>query len=255
MGTVRFERESAIAWIVLDNPAKLNAVDSGMSAQIAQAFDTIETDPAIRVGIITGAGEHFSTGGDMSAYVAGGVLGEEGSGQPAGIPKPDGITKPMIAAIQGYCLAGGFGLAIGCDLRVAARGARMGPSGLKRGVVPGAQQTERLVKLVPFGKALEILLMARYIDTDEAHAIGLVQRVVEPGHLLEAAREWAQVIAGFSPRAVADTKKLAYEALTMEWKASFEHGKAVMQRSFQTEDGKEGFRAFLEKRKPVFTGR
>jgi enoyl-CoA hydratase/carnithine racemase len=256
MGTVKFEREGPLAWIVLDNQAKMNAVNAQMARQIAEAFEEVERNPEIHVAIITGAGDKaFSSGGDISAYVAGGVLGEEGSGQPAGIPKPDVLTKPVIAAIRGYCLAGGFGLAIGCDLRIASTDARMGPSGLKRGVVPGAQQTERLVKLVPFGKALEILLMSKQIDAQEALDIGLVQRVVPPDQLLAAAREWGNTIAAFSPRAVVDTKKLAYDCLTMNWKESFEHGKGVMQRSFQTEDGREGFSAFLEKRQPKFTGR
>ncbi len=256
METVRFEREGPLAWIILDNQAKLNAVNAKMAQQITEAFQEIERNPDIRVAIVAGAGEKaFSTGGEMGSYVSGGVLGDEGSGQPAGIPKPDVLTKPIIAAIRGYCLAGGFGLAIGCDLRIASTDAKMGPSGLKRGVVPGAQQTERLVKLVPFGKALEILLLAKYIGAQEALDIGLVQRVVEPDQLIAAAREWGQTIAAFSPRAVLDTKKLAYECLTMAWKESFEHGKGVMQRSFQTEDGKEGFRAFLEKREPRFTGR
>ena len=256
MGTVRFEREGPIAWITLDNPAKLNAINSEMARQIREAFEEIETNPDIRVAVIKGAGDKaFSTGGDMSGYVAANVLGDEGSGEPASIPKPDLVTKPIIAAIHGYCLAGAFGLAIGCDLRVAATNAQMGPSGLKRGVVPGAQQTERLVKLVPFGKALEILLLSRFIGAQEALTCGLVQRVVDPAELIAAAREWANTIAAFSPRAVRDTKKLAYDALTMEWKASFEHGKDVMKSSFQTEDGKEGFRAFLEKRPPQFTGR
>ena len=256
MGTVHFRQDGAIAWVTLDNQEKLNAVNSAMSTQIAQAYEEIERNDAIRVAVFSGAGEKaFSTGGEMGSYVAGGVLGSAGSGQPAGIPKADRLTKPVIAAIRGYCVAGGFGLALSCDLRIAATDAKMGPSGLKRGVVPAAQQTERLVKLVPFGKALEILLLARYVDAAEALSIGLVQKVVEPAKLLDAAREWAETIAGFSPTAVRETKQLAYAAMPMEWAASFKLGAEVMERSFRTEDGREGFSAFLEGRDARFTGR
>ncbi len=255
MGEVHFRREGAVAWVVLDNQEKLNAVDSKMSKQLREAFDEIEANPEIRVGVITGAGEKaFSTGGEMGSYVKGGVLGQEGSGQPSGIPKAD-ISKPLIAAIRGYCVAGAFGLALSCDLRILGSDARIGPSGLKRGVVPAAQQTERLVKLVPFGKALEILLMSRFIEAEEALAIGLVQRVVEPDQVIAAAQEWAEIIAGFSPTAVQETKKLAYQALAMDWEDSFKLGAEVMQRSFQSEDGKEGFTAFLEGRTAKFSGR
>lgn len=255
MSEVRFEREGAIAWITLDNPAKLNAIDAGMGQRLADAYREIDANPEIRVAVLTGAGEKaFSTGGDMSGYVSG-ALGAEGTGEPAPLPKPDKLAKPVIAAIRGHCLAGAFGLALACDLRIVATDVKMGPSGLKRGVVPGSQQTERLVKLVPFGKALEILLLSRYIGADEALACGLVQRVVPPDQLLAAAREWAETIAGFSPRAIRDTKKLAYDTLTMQWEEAIAHGKGVMKQSFQTEDGLEGFRAFLEKRAPNFTGR
>jgi enoyl-CoA hydratase/carnithine racemase len=247
MGKVLFEQKGTVAWMTIDNQAKLNAVDAEMSAQIAEAYREIEDNPGIRVAVVTGAGEKaFSTGGEMGSYVAGGVVGSDGSGQPAGIPKPDTLSKPIIAAIRGYCIAGGF--------RIAATDARMGPSGLKRGVVPAAQQTERLVKLVPFGKALEILLLARYVEADEALAIGLVQKVVAPDQVVPTAAAWAEIIAGFSPTAVRQTKKLAYDAMPMPWADAFALGARVMEESFRTEDGREGFSAFLENRAPRFTG-
>lgn len=255
MGEIHFLREGAIAHLIIDNQPKLNAVDTHMSRQLKQAFETIEADDDIRVGIISGAGERaFSTGGEMGSYVAGGVVGADGSGAPTGIPKPSFVTKPLIAAIHGYCLAGAFGLALACDLRIVATDTKMGPSGLKRGVVPAAQQTERLVKLVPFGKALEILLLARYVEAQEAVSIGLVQAITEPGKVVEKAFEWARAIAAFSPVAVRETKKLAYAAMPMGWEESFALGAEVMQKSFQSEDGREGFTAFLEKRAATFTG-
>jgi enoyl-CoA hydratase/carnithine racemase len=255
MGRVIFEQKGPVAWMTIDNQAKLNAVNAEMSGQIVEAYREIEGNPSIRVAVVTGAGEKaFSTGGEMGSYVAGGVLGADGSGRPAGIPKPDKLSKPLIAAIRGYCIAGGFGLALGCDLRIAGSDARMGPSGLKRGVVPAAQQTERLVKLVPFGKALEILLLARYVEAEEALAIGLVQKVVPPVEVVSTAAAWAEIIAGFSPTAVQQTKKLAYDAMPMPWADAFALGAKVMEESFRTEDGREGFTAFLENRAPKFTG-
>ena len=255
MPEIHFLREGAIAHLVIDNQSKLNAVDSHMSKQLKEAFETIEADDDIRVGIISGAGDKaFSTGGEMGSYVAGGVVGSDGSGAPAGIPKPSFVTKSLIAAVRGYCVAGGFGLALTCDLRVVGTDVKMGPSGLKRGVVPAAQQTERLVKLEPFGKALEILLLAKYVDAKEAVEIGLAQVAVDPDKVVEKAFEWARIIAEFSPTAVRETKKLAYAALPMGWDESFALGAEVMQASFKSEDGKEGFSAFLEKRSAKFSG-
>lgn len=254
MPEARLEREGAIAWLILDNQEKLNAVDGAMSAQIREAYLEIESNPEIRVAIIRGAGEKaFSSGGDMKTYLDRGVLGTGGTGKPYGIQKPVDITKPVIAAICGHCLAGGFGLALACDLRIAGTNLRMGPTNLKRGMVPAAQQTERLVKLVPFGKAMEILLLSRAIDAQEALAIGLVQRVVEPSEVASEARAWAQIIAACPPGAVSMTKKLAYDSVDLGWKESFAMGAAVMENSYKTDEGREGFLAFFDKRRPDYS--
>ncbi|MEP3330354.1 enoyl-CoA hydratase/isomerase family protein [Sedimentitalea sp.] len=249
MPEVRLEREGHIAWLILDNPDKRNAVNGKMSQQIKDAYKKIESNPDIRVVIITGVGDKaFCSGGDMSTYLERGVLGKDGTGKPYGILKPTEITKPIIAAMKGYCLAGGFGLALACDLRIADTNLRMGPSALKRGLVPAAQQAERLVKLVPFGKALEILLLSKYVDAQEALDLGLVQHVVETDEVLNVAKEWAEIIASYPPEAVRETKKMAYETLVMDWEKSFKYGAEVMEKSYKTDQGRDGFVAYFDKR-------
>jgi len=249
VGEVRFEVQDAVATIVLDNPAKRNAVDATMSVQLAEAYREVESDDRIRVAIITGAGDlAFCSGGDIASYLAGNVVGTSGTGQRTPLPKPWKIWKPFVAAIRGACVGGGFGLALACDLRVAALDAKIGPSGLRRGAIPGGQQTQRLIRLVSMSKALEILLLSEYISGEEAARIGLAQRAVPDAEVLPVAREWAARIASFSPSAVQTTKRLAYLGLDKSWDDAFEWEEHLTVESFKTADAREGFAAFNEHR-------
>jgi enoyl-CoA hydratase/carnithine racemase len=249
VGEVRFEVKNAVATITLDNTAKRNAVDATMSPQLDEAYRKVESDDRIRVAIITGEGDlAFCSGGDIASYLDGNVVGAGGTGQRTPLPKPWKIWKPFIAAIRGACVGGGFGLALACDLRVAALDARIGPSGLRRGAIPGGQQTQRLIRLVSMSKALEILLLSEYLTGEAAADIGLVQRAVPGAQVMAVAREWAERIASFSPGAVQATKRLAYLGLDRTWDESFEWEEQLTVESFKTDDAREGFASFNEHR-------
>jgi enoyl-CoA hydratase/carnithine racemase len=166
------------------------------------------------------------------------------------IPRPWPIWKPFIAAISGYAVGGGFALALACDLRVAAKSATMGPSGLRRGVVQGAQQSQRLTRLIGLSKALELLLLSKYVSGTEAASMGLVQAVVEDGEVFNAAQDWANTIAGFSPYAVSKTKQLAYEGLHLSLNDAFALESEVMRESYSRPEALEAFTAFGARTKP-----
>lgn len=253
MGKIDFEVSDHIATITLNNPDKRNAVDKAMSAQLVEAYNEVVKNDDIRVLIMTGAGDKaFSSGASITGYLEQGVLGENAEQQRAPIPKPWRFYKPVIAAIEGYAVGGGFTVALYCDLRVVTTASRMGPTALKRGVVNGATQATRLTRLVGMANALELVLTSKVIDGAEAYRIGLAQRLVEPGQALAEAREIASVIASFSPDAVQGTKRIAYDNTDLGWDQGLEWELAVSERSFRTPDAYEGFISFAEKRDAVF---
>lgn len=253
MGQVRFGVTDHIALITLDHPEKRNSVDATMSAQLAEIWTEVAENDDIHVGIVTGEGEKaFCAGGYIPSYVENGVVGSEGSGQRTPLPKPWPLWKPLIAAIRGAAVGGGFGLALSCDLRVVAHDALLGPSGLKRGVVQGAQQTQRLVRLIGLSRALEVLMLSKYVDGDEAYRLGIAQRVTDSEAVLDAAYEWAEVIAGYSPWAVSTTKKLAYLGTDLPFQEALDWEEQLTVESYQTPAAAEGFGAFVERRPASF---
>lgn len=253
MGSIGFDVTDGVATVTLDNQAARNAVDATMSEQLARAYAQIETRDDIRVAVLTGAGDRaFSSGGYIPGYLDNAVVGAGATNTRVPLPKPWRIWKPFIAAIRGACVAGGFGLALACDLRVAAQDATIGPSGLKRGAIPGGEQTQRLVRLIGLSRALEVLLLSRYIDGVEAHRLGIVHRVVPATEVLDTAYELAGVLASFPPAAVATTKRLAYEGLDLSWDEAFAWEERLTEESFRTADAREGFAAFIEDRPADF---
>jgi enoyl-CoA hydratase/carnithine racemase len=254
MGEVRFEVTKHVATITLDNPAKRNAVDPPMRAGLSEAYRRIRDDDEIRVAVITGAGDAaFCSGGSIDHYQAAGAFGPEGSGPPP-IPRPWGIWKPFIAAIRGYAVGGGFALALACDLRVVGRSAQIGPSGLRRGAVQGAQQSQRLPRLIGLSKALELLLLSKYVSGEEAAAMGLAQTVVDDDAVLSTAYEWASTIAEFSPWAVAETKRLVYEGLHLELGDAFAFEELVAAEGYRRSEALQGFSEFLAEKTDNATG-
>lgn len=247
MGEINFSVSDHIATIVLNNPGKRNAVDPAMRVALALAYERIETDDDIHVAILRGEGDRaFCSGGDIDAYKENGVFGP-GAQQLPPIPRPWPIWKPFIAAINGYAVGGGFALALACDLRVAGKSAQMGPSGLRRGAVQGAQQSQRLPRLIGMSKALELLLLSKYVGGEEAAAMGLVQAVVEDDEVMDFALDWARTIASYDPWAVQKTKELVYRSFDMPMEEGFALESEVMKQSYQREEALAGFTAFLQK--------
>ncbi len=253
MGQIDYDVSEHIATIVLNNPAQRNAVDKEMSAQLQAAYRDVITNDDVRVLVITGEGnKSFCSGASITGYLADGVVGENAEQQRSPLPKPWRIYKPVIAAIEGFCVGGGFTLALYCDMRVVTTGSKLSATSLKRGVVNGATIATRLTRLIGTANALDLVLTSKMIDGTEAHRIGLAQRLVEPGNALAEAMDVAAIIASYSPDAVQGTKRLAYDNQDLSWDQGLKWELEVTERSFRTPDALEGFTSFAEKREAVF---
>ncbi len=253
MPAVLTERRDAVLVITIDRPEARNAVNRAVAEGIAAALDELDGDDALAVGVLTGAGGGFCAGMDLKAFVAGESPHVEGRGF-AGIVQR-GARKPLIAAIEGFAVAGGFEIALACDLIVAARGARLGIPEVKRSLVAAAGALRRLPRRMPYGLAMELALTGDPIDAERAHALGVVNRLAEPGGAVDAALELAAAIARNGPLAVAATK----EVLERQWEWGEEEFWArqleVTAPVFGSADAREGAVAFAEKREPVWRGR
>lgn len=248
----------AVATLTFNRPEKLNALNAATLAALGRAFDDIAANDAIRVVILTGAGEKaFIAGADIDqiaemSAVAGRDWGRLGQSLYSRIAA---FEKPVIAAINGYALGGGLELAMACHIRIASQRARLGQPEIKLGVVPGWGGTQRLPRIVGRGRALEMLLCGDPVDAAEAHRIGLVNHVVAPEQLMEKAREIASRIIKNSPAAAALILQAVDRGLEMPLDAALAWEASQFGLSCATEDMKEGVRAFLGKREPRFTGR
>jgi enoyl-CoA hydratase len=249
MSAVRVEPEGDVLVVTIDRPEARNAVDTAVAEGLAAAVDRLDGDEGLRVGVLTGAGGTFCAGMDLKAFVAGErpFVGDRGF---AGIVRRPPV-KPLIAAVEGWAVAGGFEIALACDLIVAARDARFGIPEVKRGLVAAGGALIRLPRRIPYHLAVELALTGDPIDAERAHAIGLVARLAEPGGAVTAARELAATIAANGPLAVAATKRI----LTADEAGAWERQAEITEPVFASEDAREGARAFAEKRPPVWRGR
>lgn len=197
---VRMSTDGPLATIVLDRPECRNAVDGPTALALRQAFEAFEADATLAVAVFTGAGGHFCAGADLAALgepARANVVTPDGSGPGPMGPTRIGFTKPVIAAVEGFAVAGGLELALMCDLRIAARGATFGVFCRRFGVPLIDGGTVRLPRLVGMGRALDLILTGRPVGADEALAMGLANRVVDDGQALAAAQALARQIAGF----------------------------------------------------------
>lgn len=253
---IRTERRDRTFLITLDRPEAMNSIDPDMFRQLGDAWDEFERDDALMVAVVTGAGEKaFCSGRDL-VKSAQDVANDWSQQRGGGRLTPEGIWKPVIAAINGHCLAAGLALALGCDLRIASPNATFGTMAAKRGIVAGGGQTQRLARYIPFGIAMEMILFAERISADDALRYGLVNRVVPREELLPFALDWAEKLCENGPLALQAMKRAAYEG---GWDMTFREGMRLEARLYadimKTEDASEGGRAFAEKRAPKFKGR
>jgi enoyl-CoA hydratase/carnithine racemase len=247
------ERRDGVLLITLNRPQARNAVNSALAHGVAAALDELDGDDGLKAGVLTGAGGSFCAGMDLKAFVAGESPQVEGRGFAGIAQRPP--RKPLIAAIEGHALAGGLEVALSCDVIVAARDARLGIPEVKRGLIAAAGALIRLPRRVPYHVAMELALTGDPIGAERAHAVGLVNRLADPGEAVAVALEVASAIAANGPLAVDASKKIvsAAQDWTEEqaWREQAETVAAIM----GSEDAREGATAFAEKRAPVWKGR
>lgn len=255
--TLKVETTDRVATITLDRPEKRNALNARVRQELIAALDALESDDAARVLVITGAGDKaFVAGADIGEFAERTPLEQRAAmeGRRAFTVLAD-FPKPTIASINGFALGGGCELALACDLRIAARSARLGQPEVNLGILPGGGGTQRLPRLVGMGRAMKLMLTGQLINAEEAERIGLVDEVVDDDALRERTRELARSIARHSPVALKLIKQAVRASAEMTLAAGLALERELFITAFSSDDRTEGVAAFLEKRTPHFEGR
>jgi len=250
--SVRVEREDAVLIVTIARPQARNAIDRATSEAIARAMDTLDADPTLTLGILTGAGGHFCAGMDLKAFLRGERVELPGRGLAGIVETPP--VKPLIAAIEGFALAGGCEIALACDLIVAAEDAQFGIPEVKRGLIAGSGGLIRLPQRIPRQVALEYALTGAMMPAAEARQWGLVNRLTPSGGALEGARALARTIAANGPLAVRMTKRIVAESPAWPPQEVWPRQRALLEEILASGDAREGALAFAEKRAPRWTG-
>jgi E-phenylitaconyl-CoA hydratase len=261
---VKFETTERIAILTINRPLAMNALDNETLASLNNAWIDFRDNSELRAAIITGAGNKaFCAGSDIKSLARyySSTTADQRKAKADTEPGLGGITrnleiwKPIIAAVNGYCLASGLEIALACDIRIASETATFGFTEVGRGIIPVAGGTQRLPKLIPLGKSLEMILTGEMIDAQEAYRIGLVNRVVPSEQLLPEALKLAGRICRNAPLAVQAAKEAVYRGMDMPLSEGLGLEQFLAEPVFKSEDAKEGPAAFFEKRPPVFKGK
>ncbi len=249
---VAVERHGAVLVVAIDRPSRRNAVNQSVALAVAEAMDTLDADPSLRVGIITGRGGCFCAGMDLTAFLEGERPEIEGRGFAGVTETPP--RKPLIAAVEGFALAGGCELALACDLIVAAEDASFGLPEVTRGLVAGSGGLVRLPRRIPPAIALEYALTGERMDARTAHGWGLVNRLTAPGSALDGALALAERIVKNGPLAVDMTKRIVSESPAWPAAETWKLQAPLVESVLATDDAREGALAFAGKREPHWSG-
>ena len=256
--TMNFVKEDQIAVITLNRPKSMNAINNKFIDELDQILNEIATDDEIGAVIITGSEKVFAAGADLKE-ISGISTPVDAHSFVSRVQsvfnKIERLEKPFIAAISGLALGGGCELSMACDIRIAAENAMFGQPEIKVGVIPGAGGTQRLPRLIGLGRAKELLYTGDPVDAQEAYRIGLVNKVVPIELLMDEARKMAGKFIKQPRFTLRITKMVVNEGINMDIQSALAHEARCFELLFSTEDQKEGMKAFVEKRKPVFKNR
>lgn len=254
------EIKGHILLVTIDRQKAMNSLDADANREMSLIWDRFESDDSLRVAVITGAGEKsFCAGADLKSLipaqreaVRGGKSDPWGFG--GNLARGRKLSKPVIAAVNGHCLAGGLEIALACDIRIATQNATFGLAEVKWAIIPGAGGTQRLPRAVPLGHALEMILTGDPIDATEALRIGLINRIVPTEDLVGSALELAGRIAARGPLAVKAARRATIEGIGRDFEVGMALEELLFNEVIRTDDAQEGPLAFTEKRQPQFKG-
>jgi enoyl-CoA hydratase len=253
MAELHLERRDGVLIFTLDRPEARNAMTQALAREMADALDQFDSDDSLRVAVLTGAGGNFCSGMDLKAFLRGELPRIEGRGFGALTQTPP--KKPIIAAVEGYALAGGFEMVLACDLIVASREAKFGLPEVKRGLIANAGGLMRLPHRIPYHIALQYMLTGDILPAERAAQWGLVNELCEPGAAVATALALAAKLIANGPLSLVATKRVAAESKDWNEGEMFARQAAITAPVLASEDGKEGARAFAEKRAPVWKGK
>ncbi len=248
----RVERDRGVATITLDVPGKLNRVSMAAREELRGVFEALDRDAAVRFVVLAGAGETFTAGGDIPGFLQRSPW--DVSRLADNVAAPERCSKPVVAALRGYCFGVGLELALACDFRLAADDLQLGFPEVTIGMIPGSGGTQRLARLVGLGRAKDIVMRGRRVSAEEALALGLVTEVVAPDALDDAVRALVDDLARHSPLALAMAKRVLNQAYEGPLAQGLELEGLAYGLLRQTHDFREGVESFVEKRPPEFSG-
>jgi 2-(1,2-epoxy-1,2-dihydrophenyl)acetyl-CoA isomerase len=256
---IAVERVDGIGRLTLTRPEALNALDKATGEELLDALESFRSDPTVRVVVVTGAGRAFSAGGDIKEMSRAGELPESFFDELLAtlnrvIVAMTEMPKPVIAAVNGIAAGLGFNLALACDIRIAARGAEFTQAFLRIGLIPDGGGTYLLPRIIGWSRAMELILTARSVSSEEALRLGLVTAVVDETDFEATVDSWARQLAAAPTGAVGRVKQLLAQSLTSDLKSQLRFEREMQMACGQSSDFREGITAFLEKRTPRFTG-